>query len=92
MIPGDMKIVVAILALSLSGFAGEKPKPVPAPEQPAAETLDLETIARIRAAGFNQSHIMEYATGLFDGVGARLTRSPDFSRAEEWSLLWIFAD
>jgi peptidase M28-like protein len=29
---------------------------------------------------------MEYASGLFDGVGPRLTGSPDFKRAEEWSL------
>jgi hypothetical protein len=84
-----MKIVAALfLAVSLSAFAAEKPKSAPAPAaaQPAVETLDLETIARIRDEGFNHSHIMEYASGLFDGVGPRLTGSPDFAKAEQWSL------
>ena len=84
-----MKIFAALfLALSLSGFAAEKPKAPPASvsAQPAAETLDLETIARIRDEGFNHSHIMEYASGLFDGVGPRLTGSPHFAKAEQWSL------
>src|SRR5580698_9446318 len=82
-----MKIVTALfLALSLSGFAAEKPKTAPAPAPAATETLDLETIARIRDEGFNYSHIMEYASGLFDGVGPRLSGSPEFTRAEQWSL------
>ncbi|HZW91466.1 MAG TPA: M20/M25/M40 family metallo-hydrolase [Candidatus Eremiobacteraceae bacterium] len=53
---------------------------------PTVETLDLDAIARIRDEGFNRSHIMEYATGLFDGVGPRLTGSPDFAKAAQWSL------
>ena len=83
-----MKIVLAVLAISLSAFAAEKPKAAaaPAPVPSATEMLDLETIARIRSEGFNHSHIMEYASGLFDGIGARLTGSPDFTRAEDWSL------
>ena len=89
-----MKIAIALfVALSLSVFAAEKPEAAPASAaaqpaaaQPAAETLELETIARIRAEGFNHSHIMEYASGLFDGVGPRLTGSPDFAKAEQWSL------
>jgi carboxypeptidase Q len=84
-----MKIAIAaVLALSLSAFAAEKPKtaPAPAPAQPAVETLDLDAIARIREEGFAHSHIMEYASGLFDGVGPRLTGSPDFAKAEEWSM------
>jgi hypothetical protein len=79
-----MKIAAAVLlALSLSAFAVEKQKPAPA--QPAAETLDLAAIARIRDEGLNHSHILEYASGLFDGIGARLTGSPDFIKAEQWS-------
>jgi len=82
-----MKIATAaVLALSLCAFAAEKPKAAPAPTQPATETLDLDAIARIREEGFDHSHIMEYASGLFDGVGPRLTGSPDFARAEQWSL------
>jgi hypothetical protein len=79
-----MKIAAAVLlALSLSAFAVEKQKPAPA--QPAAETLDLAAIARIRDEGLKHSHILEYASGLFDGIGARLTGSPDFIKAEQWS-------
>jgi carboxypeptidase Q len=82
-----MKTVAAIFVLCLSAFAAEKPRAEPTPiRQPAVETLDLETIARIRDEGFNHSHIMEYASGLFDGIGPRLTGSPDFAKAEQWSL------
>ncbi len=82
-----MKIAIAfVLTLSLSVFATEKPKVVMVSSQPAIETLDLDTIARIRDEGINHSHIMEYASGLFDGIGPRLTGSPDFVKAQEWSL------
>jgi carboxypeptidase Q len=85
-----MKIAIAaVLALSVFAFAAEKPKataPESASAQPAVETLDLETIGRIRDEGFHHSHIMEYASGLFDGVGPRLTGSPDFEKAEQWCL------
>jgi carboxypeptidase Q len=82
-----MKIVTAaILAASLCCFAAEKPKVAPASSEPGAESLDLDAIARIRDEGLNHSHVMEYASGLFDGVGSRLTGSPDFTKAEEWSL------
>jgi peptidase M28-like protein len=82
-----MKIAPAVvLALSLSAFAAEKPKATDGAAQPAVEVLDLDAITRIRDEGFNHSHIMEYASGLFDGVGPRLTGSPDFAKAAEWSL------
>lgn len=87
-----MKILIAcVLALSVSAVAAEKPKAAAAAAtapatQPTIETVDLGTIARIRDEGFNHSHIMEYASGLFDDVGSRLTGSPDFAKAEQWSL------
>ena len=81
-----MKIAIALLMLSLCAYAAEKPKAAPAASQPAVENLDLATIARIRDEGLNHSYIMEYASGLFDDIGPRLTGSPDFARAEEWSL------
>jgi len=81
-----MKTFIAVLALSLCAFTADKPKLALASAQPVAETLDLETIARIRDEGFNHSHIMEYASGLFDDIGPRLTGSPDFTKAEQWSL------
>ncbi|HLV89235.1 MAG TPA: M20/M25/M40 family metallo-hydrolase [Candidatus Sulfotelmatobacter sp.] len=81
-----MKTAIVLLGLSVCLFAAEKPKPAALPVQPATETLDLEGIARIRAEGLTHSHIMEYASGLFDDIGPRLTGSPDFARAEEWSV------
>jgi carboxypeptidase Q len=54
--------------------------------QPATETLDLATIARIREEGLSRSHVMEYASGLFDGVGSRLTGSPEFERGAQWCI------
>ena len=85
-----MKIAIACFAVTLCAFAADKPKPtsaaVPVTVQPATEVLDPDAIARIRAEGFNHSHIMEYASGLFDDIGPRLTGSPDFARAQEWAL------
>ena len=53
--------------------------------QPATESLDLETYARIREEGFNHSHVMEYASALFDGIGPRLTGSPNLAKANAWT-------
>src|SRR5258708_27692184 len=77
-----------VLVLSLCAFAADKDKTeaAPAAAQPTVETLDLDTIARIRDEGINNSHIMEYASGLFDGVGSRLTGSTDFLKAQKWAV------
>jgi carboxypeptidase Q len=53
--------------------------------QPARETLDLTMYQRIRDEGTSHSHIMEYASGLMDGIGPRLTGSPNLKRANEWT-------
>jgi carboxypeptidase Q len=49
------------------------------------EKVDLETITRIRQEGFNDSHVMEFASGLMDQIGERLTGSPNMKRANEWT-------
>ena len=49
------------------------------------EKVDLETISRIRYEGFHDSHVMEYASGLMDSIGERLTGSPNMKRANEWT-------
>ncbi|RXH57905.1 M20/M25/M40 family metallo-hydrolase [Granulicella sibirica] len=77
-------VALALCLLATQVYAADKPKP--APIQPAAEALDLDTIARIRDEGLVHSHIMEYASGLFDGIGPRLTGSPDFAKAADWSV------
>ena len=49
------------------------------------ETVDLEMINRIRYEGFRNSKVMEIASGLMDGIGPRLTGSPNAKRANEWT-------
>ncbi|GAA3765782.1 M28 family metallopeptidase [Terriglobus aquaticus] len=41
--------------------------------------------ARIRDEGFLHSHVMEYASALFDDIGPRLTGSPAMARANQWT-------
>src|SRR5438046_5679947 len=52
---------------------------------PAQEKVDLETVSRIRYEGFRNSKVMEIASGLMDGIGQRLTGSPNMKRANEWT-------
>jgi len=49
------------------------------------EKVDLETMARIRYEGFHDSKVMDFATGLMDSIGERLTGSPNVKRANEWT-------
>src|SRR6185437_3949679 len=51
----------------------------------AQEKVDLDTITRIRYEGFHNSKIMEIASGLMDGIGERLTGSPNMKEANEWT-------
>ena len=53
--------------------------------QPASESLDLAMYSRIREEGLTHSHIMEYASALFDDIGPRLTGSPNLARANAWT-------
>jgi carboxypeptidase Q len=53
--------------------------------QPATETLDLAAYQRIRDEGFNHSHVMDFAYALMDGIGPRLTGSPNLKKANEWT-------
>jgi hypothetical protein len=53
--------------------------------QPAKENIDLTAYERIREEGLRHSHVMEYASALMDGIGPRLTGSPNLKRANEWT-------
>ena len=53
--------------------------------QPATENLDYTMYQRIRDEGLGHSHVMEYASALMDGIGPRLTGSPNVKRANEWT-------
>jgi hypothetical protein len=64
-------MVLLCLALSISSIAQEK--------------VDLEAISKIRYEGFHNSKVMEIASGLMDGIGPRLTGSPNMKRANDWT-------
>ncbi len=85
---------LAVLSAAFTLYAATKPKPAPpapaavdpyAEVQPATESLDLNMYQRIRDEGLNHSHVMEFATALFDGIGPRLTGSPNVMKANEWT-------
>ncbi|MGB9431629.1 MAG: M20/M25/M40 family metallo-hydrolase [Candidatus Acidiferrum sp.] len=87
--------LVLIVGLSLSAFAAEKDKKETAPKepavpsyelpQPATETLDYAAYGSIRTEALSHSHVMEYASALTDGIGPRLTGSPNLKKANEWT-------
>lgn len=56
-----------------------------APTAQAPDTPDLEVYARIRDEGQARSRVMRYATELVDGIGARLTGSPNLAEAVGWA-------
>src|SRR3984893_720160 len=63
----------------------EAPKPSYEMPQPDRETLDMTMYESIREEATKHSHIMEYASGLMDGIGPRLTGSPNLKKANEWT-------
>ena len=65
--------------------ADDSSKPSYELPQPATENLDFTMYQRIREEGLEHSHVMEYASGLVDGIGPRLTGSPNLKRANEWT-------
>lgn len=83
----------ALLAVAAVLYAAEKPKAAPSPApvdpytevQPATESLDMSMYQRIRDEGLNHSHVMEFASALMDGIGPRLTGSPNAKKANEWT-------
>src|SRR5271168_1192149 len=80
-------------ALAFPALAADKTKaPAPPAEvdpyaevQPASETLDLNMYEQIRDEGLSHSHVMEFGTALMDGIGPRLTGSPNLKKANEWT-------
>jgi carboxypeptidase Q len=53
--------------------------------QPEHETINIAMYQRIREEGIKNSRVMEYASGLMDGIGSRLTGSPNMHRANGWT-------
>jgi carboxypeptidase Q len=54
-------------------------------QQPATELIDLNAYNAIREEGLQHSHVMDYAGGLVDGIGPRLTGSPNMAKANAWT-------
>jgi carboxypeptidase Q len=86
--------IVLMAFLALHALAAENRKAAPAAEsakpsyelpQPAKETIDYTMYQRIRDEGLRHSHVMEYASALMDGIGERLTGSPNVKHANEWT-------
>jgi carboxypeptidase Q len=69
------RLVVVALILSLSVV----------PLWSQQEKVDLEMVTKIRYEGFRNSKVMQLASGLMDGIGPRLTGSPNMKRANEWT-------
>jgi hypothetical protein len=95
MLPKSLRILPAVFfAAAISLHAADKTKtaaPAPAATdpyaevQPATETLDLNMYQRIREEGLTHSHVMEFASALMDGIGPRLTGSPNLAKANAWT-------
>jgi carboxypeptidase Q len=51
----------------------------------AQEHLDLGVYERIRTEGLTHGKAMEFASALCDGIGPRLTGSPNMKRANDWA-------
>jgi carboxypeptidase Q len=54
-------------------------------QQPATEAIDLNMYNAIRQEGLQHSHVMDFAGGLIDGIGPRLTGSPNMAKANAWT-------
>jgi carboxypeptidase Q len=65
--------------------SAEADKPSYELAQPSQENLDYVMYQRIRDEGLTHSHVMDFASGLMDGIGPRLTGSPNLRRANEWT-------
>src|SRR5271155_4274754 len=81
-----------LLVAAIPAFASDKKTETPDADvpaweqpQPAVETIDYGMYARIREEGLQHSHIMEYGSALADGIGPRLTGSPNLAKANAWT-------
>lgn len=75
-----MKTPRRLTAISLLAFCT-----VALSTAPAQEKVDYDMINKIRYEGFHNSKVMDIASGLMDGIGERLTGSPNMKRANDWT-------
>src|SRR6201986_3620774 len=65
--------------------AAEKSVPSYYGPQPATEDIDLNMYARIREEGLQHGKVMQFGDALANGIGPRLTGSPNMHKANEWT-------
>ena len=75
------RIVARIFSSLLFASAFITPLPLLAQSEP----VDLGKVTEIRQEGFHNSQVMQTASGIIDGIGERLTGSPNAKRANEWT-------
>src|SRR3984893_12841997 len=80
-----LSVSVSAAAKKSRDAKAEEAKPSYEMPQPATENLDYTMYQRIRSEGLSHSHVMEFASALADGIGPRLTGSPNLKRANEWT-------
>jgi carboxypeptidase Q len=81
-------LLIAAVASAQKKSATSAAPQMPAPtaqSQPIHESIDLSMYAQIRQEGLAHSHIMDYASALFDDIGPRLTGSPNLTKAYQWT-------
>jgi hypothetical protein len=78
---------VALAGIFGTANAADKKPDVPSyyGPQPATENIDLTMYARIREEGLKHSHVMQFGEALADGIGPRLTGSPNMAKANAWT-------
>ena len=90
---GVIALCIVFLAMPLLLTAQNKKPSAKAPPsspsyespQPTTESLDLSMYQSIREEALSHTHVMQYASALMDGIGPRLTGSPNLKRANEWT-------
>jgi hypothetical protein len=73
------------LSLCLAAGAQEKKVPSYYGPQPETEAVDLTMYQRIRNEGMQHGKVMQFAQALSDGIGPRLTGSPNMAKANAWT-------
>lgn len=89
----SLSVVTLLLSLCTLPLFAQSSKPAKgkaaatAPAAPKVDpnAVDWATIARIRHEAFRNSKVMEIMSDLTDGIGPRLTNSPNMRRANEWT-------
>lgn len=82
---GSTFALAATLVMPVTSTHAQKTQGIAAAPQPAVESLDLNMYARIRAEGMAHGRAMDFASALSDGIGPRLTGSPNMKKANDWT-------